>query len=322
MVLTGIVLLKMVFEVIIQYVEIAEVSNKIQTRMQLRTILAEHLPIFVKGILMGICDSIPGVSGGTVAFITGIYGRLITAIAHVSPLILTDIIRWDLPSVRLRLSLMDLPFLIILVCGIGSAFLLASRVMLYLLSDFPTQTNGFFLGLILASSVLLFAPLPRRFPGSFLFLGLGIIAGLAIVMLNPTSLGHSYPILFFTGFIALCAMILPGISGAYITLLMNQYEYMLHAIRTLSLPDIGAYLAGGVIGLLAFTRLLKYLMKHHHDPIIAALTGVMLGSSKLLFDRATEPAPPGLELFISVALGIGIVALFHYIQTRMSASDL
>lgn len=290
--------------------------------MQIRTYLTEYLPIFVKGLLMGICDIIPGVSGGTVAFITGIYGRLISAIAHVSPLIIRDLIRWDLEAFKTRLEEMDVIFLIVLAAGIGSAFLLASRVMLWLLQEYPVLTNGFFLGLILASSVLLFAPLPGRYPGSFIFLIVGIILGLGIVMINPAALGHSYPILFLTGFIALCAMILPGISGAYITLLMNQYEYMLHAIKTLALPDIGAYLAGGIIGILTFTRLLKYLLKYYHDLIVAILTGLMLGSSKLLFDRATELTQPELDLVVSVIIGILVVALFQYVQSAMKKRSL
>jgi putative membrane protein len=294
----------------------------IQTRMQIRTFLTEYLPVLVKGILMGICDIIPGVSGGTVAFITGIYGRLIAGIANISPNIIIDLIRWDLPSFRSKLEQMDIVFLIVLACGIGSAFLLASRVMLWLLHEYPVQTNGFFFGLILASSVLLFAPLPRRYPGSFIFLIIGIVLGLGIVMLNPSSLGHSYPILFLTGFIALCAMILPGISGAYITLIMNQYEYLLNAIKTLSLPDIGAYLIGGVLGILTFTRLLKYLLKYYHDLIVAILTGLMLGSSKLLFDRATETTPIGIDLMVSVILGILVVGLFQYSQTYMNKRSL
>lgn len=282
--------------------------------MQIRTFLAEYLPVFGKGLLMGICDIIPGVSGGTVAFITGIYGRLIAAVAHISPLIIRDLVRWDLTSLKSRFEEMDILFLIILAAGIGLAFLLISRVMLWLLLEYPVQTNGFFFGLILASSVLLFAPLPDRYPGSFFFLIIGIGLGLGIVMLNPAALGHSYPVLFITGFVALCAMILPGISGAYITLLMNQYEYMLHAVKTLALPDIAAYMAGGVIGLLTFTRLLKYLLKHYSELIVAILTGLMLGSSKLLFDRATESTPAGLVLAISIICGTGVVALFHSVQ--------
>lgn len=282
--------------------------------MQIRSFFAEYIPVFVKGILMGICDIIPGVSGGTVAFISGIYGRLISAVAHVSPLIIYDLLKWDLPAFRARLLQMDVVFLFVLLAGIGSAFLIASRIMLWFLEEYPVLTNGFFFGLILASSVLLFAPLPHRYKGGYIFLILGIILGLFIVMLNPAALGHSYPVLFITGFIALCAMILPGISGAYITLLMNQYEYMLHAIKILNLPDISAYLAGGVLGILTFTRLLKYLLKYYHDLIVAVLTGIMLGSSKLLLDRALEPAASGSELIISVIAGILVVALFQYVQ--------
>ncbi len=285
--------------------------------MHIRKLATEYLPVFIKGLLMGICDIIPGVSGGTIAFITGIYGRLITAIAHISPLIIRDLVRRDALSFKTRLDEMDFLFLMVLAGGIGVAFLIASRVMLWLLDTFPVQTNGFFFGLIIASSFLLFSPLPHRFIGSFLFLAFGFILGLWIVLLNPTGLGHSYPILFLTGFIALCAMILPGISGAYITLLMNQYEYMLHAIKTLALPDIGAYLAGGIIGLVTFTRLLKYLLKYYHDLIVAILTGLMLGSSKLLLDRSLASNPPDFHLLGSIITGIIVVILFQYVQTSV-----
>ncbi|NLV27341.1 MAG: DUF368 domain-containing protein [Methanomicrobiales archaeon] len=286
--------------------------------MNIVSLIREYLPVVAKGVLMGICDIIPGVSGGTIAFITGIYSRLISAIAHISPLFIRDLICWDVPSMKTRLEEMDIIFLITLAVGIGSAFLLISRIILFLLNTYPVQTNGFFLGLILASSILLFAPLPRRYLGGFVFLFIGIIIGLGIVMANPQALGHSYPILFITGFIALCAMILPGISGAYITLLFNQYEFMLDAIRTLSLMDIGVYLTGGVIGILTFTRLLKYLLKYYHDMIIAFLTGLMLGTSKLLFDRATVSVPAGPDLLVFIVLGILVVGLFQVVQTRMS----
>lgn len=285
--------------------------------MNIQTFIKEYLPVYIKGLMMGLCDIIPGVSGGTVAFITGIYGRLISAVAHISPLIITDILKRDFNTVKFRLSEMDIPFLIILAGGIGTAFIIASRVMLHLLHEFPAQTNGFFLGLIVASSILLYSPLPSRYPGSIIFLAVGILIGLGIVMINPTALGHSYPVLFLTGFIALCAMILPGISGAYITLLMNQYEYMLIAIKSASLPDIAVYMAGGVVGILTFTRLLRYLMKYYHDAIVAVLTGLMLGSAKLLFDRATETVPPGAELIGSALAGIVLVLLLQLVSEKM-----
>ena len=137
--------------------------------------------------------------------------------------------------------------------------------------------------------------------------------------LSPSSLGHSLPILFLTGMVALCAMILPGISGAYLTLLLNQYEYLLNAVKTLSLPDIIAYMAGGVVGLLLFSKALKYLLRHHHGIMLGFLTGLMLGSTRLLADTIGAAGGFDMQAWLFTAVGIGVIVLMEWARRRFAA---
>ena len=133
-------------------------------------------------------------------------------------------------------------------------------------------------------------------------------------------IGHSLPILFFTGMAALCAMILPGISGAYITLVLNQYEFMLAALRAFLLPEIIAYIAGGVTGLLLFVKALKYLLSTYHGLMLALLTGLMLGSARMLWERgmaAGEMLPGGLIFFLA---GLVVVGAVEYAKRRYQAN--
>ena len=195
----------------------------------------------------------PGVSGGTMALITGIYERLINAIGNIHVHTLQHLIRGDKKAFWDGVRAADPFFMGTLIAGIGVAALIMSQLILFLLNRYAVETYAFFFGIILASSVLIFAEIDHRGGKIIAYLVGGFAVGFIIAGLNPASLGHSLPVLFFTGAIALCAMILPGISGAYITLLFNQYEYLLNAIHTLALPELITYMAGGIIGLLAFS---------------------------------------------------------------------
>jgi len=232
--------------------------------MNLRPDLREHAGIYLRGLMMGACDIIPGVSGGTIALITGIYERLVAAIGSIDHNLAKDLLRGDTGALRADLERIDIPFLIVLLAGIGTAFLLMSRVILTLLADYAVETYSFFLGLIFASAIAIFLDIRSHSHATVAFLVIGAVLGYLIGGLGHMDVGHSLPILFFTGMAALCAMILPGISGAYITLVLNQYEFMLAALRAFLLPEIIAYIAGGVTGLLLFVKALKYLLSTYH----------------------------------------------------------
>lgn len=269
---------------------------------------------------MGAADIIPGVSGGTMALITGIYERLVNAIGNIHIHTLQHLIRGDKKAFLDGVRAVDPPFMVSLVAGIGLAALIMSRLILFLLNGYAVETYALFFGIILASSVLIFAEVSRRGADIIVFLIGGFVVGFVIAGLNPTSLGHSLPVLFITGAIALCAMILPGISGAYITLLFNQYEYLLNAVHTFALPELITYMTGGVIGLLAFSRTLQYLLRTHHAVMLAFLTGLMLGSTRMLAGIIMQEGGFGVSAILFTAAGIALIGLMEYAKRRMAAS--
>ena len=280
----------------------------------------EYILIFLKGMIMGASDIIPGVSGGTMALITGIYERLINAIGNIHIHTLQHLIRGEKEAFREGVRAVDPLFMGSLLAGIGVAALIMSQIILFLLNEYAVETYALFFGIILASSVLIFAEIKRRGADIIAFLIAGFAVGFVIAGLNPTSMGHSLPVLFITGAIALCAMILPGISGAYITLLFNQYEYLLNAIHTLALPELITYMTGGVIGLLLFSRTLQYLLRTHHAVMLAFLTGLMLGSTRMLARISTEEGGVGVSAVLFTIAGIILIGLMEYAKRRMAAS--
>lgn len=284
--------------------------------MSPRPELREHAGIYLRGLAMGACDIIPGVSGGTIALITGIYERLVGAIGSIDPASVKHLARGDFRSFRADLEKIDIPFLVALIAGIGTAFLLMSGVILSLLTNHAVETYSFFLGLIIASAVAIFLKIRSPGAATILYLVIGAGAGYLIGGLGHVDIGHSLPVLFLTGMAALCAMILPGISGAYITLVLNQYEFMLTALRSFSLPEIIAYIAGGVVGLLLFTKALKYLLKTYHGPMLALLTGLMLGSARMLWERGSEAGDMVSGGWAFILAGLVVVGAVEYVQRR------
>ena len=287
--------------------------------MSPRPDLREYAGIYLRGLAMGACDVIPGVSGGTIALITGIYERLVGAIGSIDLASIKHLTRGDFGSLRADIEKIDLPFLVVLLAGIGTAFLLMSGVILTLLTDHTVATYSFFLGLIVASAVTIFLEIRSPNAATIAFLAIGAGAGYLLGGIGHLDIGHSLPVLFLTGMVALCAMILPGISGAYMTLVLNQYEFMLAALRAISLPEIVAYIAGGVAGLLLFTKALKYLLTTYHGAMLALLTGLMLGSARMLWDTgaaAGDMVDGGWTFFLT---GLALVGAFEYIKRRYQA---
>jgi putative membrane protein len=284
--------------------------------MTMRKGIREHAGIYLRGLMMGACDVIPGVSGGTIALVTGIYERLIGAIGAIDPGSLKHVLHGDFGAFRRDLEKIDLLFLVVLLAGIATAFLAMSGVILYLLGYHGVETYSFFLGLIIASAVVLFREI--RSPGltGLAFLLAGTVAGFLLTGLGHLDAGHSLPMIFLTGMVALCAMILPGISGAYMTLILNQYEFMLAALRSFALPEIVTFIVGGVTGLLLFTKALKYLLKNHQTAMIAFLTGLMLGSARLLYEKAVLSGSILFDGGLFFIAGIVVIGMVEYVKRR------
>ncbi|MDR2855698.1 MAG: DUF368 domain-containing protein [Methanomicrobiales archaeon] len=278
----------------------------------------EEVGIFLRGFLMGICDVIPGVSGGTIALITGIYGRLIHAIGSIHPRMINSFVRFDKEAILADLKEIDFVFLVVLVSGIGIAFFFMSRIITFFLQELPHITYAFFFGLIVASAVYLLRDVKEIGYKHIGLLFIGIILGLIIVSFKPLEIGHSPVIIFVTGMAALCAMILPGISGAYITLLFGQYEYMLTSLHNFVYHDIILFCVGGVVGLLLFTRVLKYLLAHYHASFLSFMVGLMLGTSNLLYMEVEHAGGFTLFPLLAILLGIGVIAFIALMETKVT----
>jgi putative membrane protein len=273
--------------------------------------------IFLRGLLMGAADVVPGVSGGTMAFITGIYGRLLAAISAADLALLRQFLRGDWRGAWTRV---DGLFLTALLLGIATSILSLARVITHLLEAQPLPLWAFFFGLILASAFVLL----RHVQGWTAARVGGLLAGIctaAFIGLSPAlSLPLALPSYFLAGFIAICAMILPGISGSFILVLLGMYAPVLAAIESLDFTRMALFAVGAGCGLLAFARLLRRLLTDFHATTLATLTGFLAGSLpvvwpwKMLRDDGTSTYPvTPMEYAISVGdsrllLCLGLVA--------------
>ena len=245
---------------------------------------------------MGSADIVPGVSGGTIALITGIYAHLIEAISNIHFGFIKPLFKGDFKGFKQQLlDEIDFKFFIPLVLGIGVAFLTLAKVVTYCMEVHTALTYSFFLGLIIASAVILFKKLNKINITNFIFSVIGAIVTYIFVSFNPIAANHSLPILFISGMIAICAMILPGISGSFILFILGQYKYMLNALHNIHFSEIIVFIVGAIIGILGFSRLLNFLLKNHEEVTMAFLIGVMIGSLKV----------PSVEIIHSVNINIG-----------------
>ena len=240
----------------------------------------EHAYLFFKGVGMGTADIVPGVSGGTIAFITGIYETLLTAIASINSRLVLQVLRLNLKQ---ALAGLHLRFLVTLVCGIALAVISTSHLMHYLLTEHAVQTWSVFFGLITASILVVAHSINKRFT-TFPALILGAILAYGITGLIPLYTPEEPWFIFFSGMIAICAMILPGLSGSFILLILGKYAFITAALRNPVNPDnleiILIFITGCLVGILGFSRILRYGLARWHDYTLALLTGIMLGSMR------------------------------------------
>jgi len=246
--------------------------------------MKNEILIFLKGFLMGVCDLIPGISGGTVAFITGIYTRLINAVKSFSPRLIYDIVTYPInrKSDRLKedIKKLDLIFLLILMLGIMSAFLIGSRIIKFLLREYIAYTLSFFIGLILASSKTIFEHIENHNIKNILFCLLGLILGLLSSMLVPLIVEPSLGYVLLGGFCAVNAMFLPGISGAFILLIMGLYEFMINVLNDIrnNISYFLVFTAGAILGAFTISRIILFLFKKNKCRTLYTLLGLVIGA--------------------------------------------
>jgi len=237
--------------------------------------LKDYLIIVLKGVAMGAADVVPGVSGGTIAFISGIYEELITSINKVSLETLKILKSGGLLAMWRSVNG---NFLLSLLIGIALSVISLAKLIRHLLETQPILIWSFFFGLVLASIIYVAKQITKWNYLSVLMLILGAFVAYYITTLTPQNTEISYPFVFLSGALAICAMILPGISGSYILLLLGMYKPVLDAIHDKDLKILGTLIAGAIVGLLSFSRLLKWLFDHYQNLTLATLTGFIIGS--------------------------------------------
>jgi putative membrane protein len=224
---------------------------------------------------MGAADVVPGVSGGTIAFISGIYEELIDTIRSIDAKAVKILFKEGIPAFWKHINGW---FLVFLLAGIAISILSLSRIILFLLTDYPQLVWSFFFGLVIASAIYVGSTI-KQYNWQTLLSGIaGIAIAYAITIASPAEGPKTTWFVFITGSVAICAMILPGISGSFILLLMGMYEYVLGAIHEMKLSVIITFIAGAGIGIISFSHLLSWLLKRYHDITIALLAGFMVGS--------------------------------------------
>ena len=231
--------------------------------------------IFLRGLLMGAADIVPGVSGGTVAFITGIYDQLLDSLRAVDLEFLARLSRLDIAGAWQHINGR---FLLALLLGIATSIFSLAQLVSWVLEHHPVPLWAFFFGLILASALVLLREVDNwSAPKVLCLLSAGAVA--VCIALSPVmSLEMGLAGVFLAGFLAVCAMILPGISGSFILVLLGMYSTTLVALKSLDLVFILVFVIGAGCGLLCFSRLLHWLLQRFHQGTMAVLTGFLFGS--------------------------------------------
>ena len=237
--------------------------------------LSDYLFITLKGIAMGAADAVPGVSGGTIAFISGIYEELITTISGVNFTLISTLRKHGFIAFWKQLNG---SFLLALLTGIIISFATFMRLAKYLIEHHPVLIWSFFFGLIVASILFVGKQIERWNLGTIVSLLFGTLAAFYITTLPSMANNDSSVFLFFAGALAICAMILPGISGSFILVILGAYKMLSDAFHDFDFKRIFIFASGALIGLLSFSHVLKWLFNHYKNTTLALLTGFIFGS--------------------------------------------
>ena len=237
--------------------------------------LLDYLVISLKGLAMGAADAVPGVSGGTIAFISGIYEELITTISNVNVSLFKTLIKDGFKPFWKQLNG---NFILALLIGIVISFVTFMRLAKYLIENHPILIWSFFFGLIVASIYYVGKEISKWNVSTVLTLIIGAVIAYYITTLPSLANNDSSLYLFLAGALAICAMILPGISGAFILVILGAYKALSDAVHDVDIKRLALFIGGAAVGLLTFSRVLKWLFKHYHNLTLALLTGFILGS--------------------------------------------
>ncbi len=291
----------------------------------------KNIIVAVKGACMGAADVIPGVSGGTIAFIMGIYDDFVGSLAAINGEAVKLLFKGQFKAFWKHING---SFLLSLVIGIGISVISLAGLMQMLLSDFPIQTWAFFFGLIVASSIFIIRGISGWRLREGLLLVLGIILGVVICTLSPTQTPDGLWFIFLSGAIAICAMILPGISGSFILLILGKYQYIMGVISDFvsgvefgrNLLILGVFAIGAVVGILGFSKFLHWLLARWNKETLIVLAGFIIGSLVKVWPWSNPEAlaqadAAGSMLYGSAALfaliGLSLVTGIELIGKRL-----
>ncbi|MCL1138783.1 DUF368 domain-containing protein [Shewanella pneumatophori] len=234
-----------------------------------------YLKTYLKGMAMGAADVVPGVSGGTIAFITGILDPLLESIKKINPSLFGVIKEKGIKAAFMHING---PFLVCVFGGILTSILTLAKLITYLLDTHPIPVWSFFFGLIVISVIHMLKQVKGITFARLVLFALGVIFAWGITMLNPIAVEMTYLNVFLGGCIAITAMILPGISGSFILLLLGLYTPVIGAVKNFELGIMATFAAGAAIGILCFSHILSALLRKYHDATLVFLTGLMLGT--------------------------------------------
>lgn len=237
--------------------------------------MIQSLLIVLRGVAMGAADVVPGVSGGTIAFITGIYQKLLSSIKSINAKALQILFKQGIAAFWQHING---TFLLLLGSGIIISVFSLAKVLEFLLTNYAILIWSFFFGLIIASAIYVGKQIKTWSFPVVLSLIAGVVLAFFITTVSPAQTSESYWFVFLSGAIAICAMILPGISGSFILLLLGKYQFILQAVNDLKIMVLAVFMLGAGTGLLAFSNILSWLLKKFHYQTIALLSGFMIGS--------------------------------------------
>ena len=238
--------------------------------------IVKNIVVALKGFAMGAANVIPGVSGGTIALLTGIFNELIEALnAVLSVSSWKPLLKGDFKGFW---KAIHGTFLLWLAIGVIISVFSLAKLMEYVLSHHPVQTWAFFFGLIIVSAVFLLSDIKGWKGSDIIWLVLGVALGAIICLMSPTETTSDLWFIAVCGAIAICTMILPGISGSFILVLLGKYEYIMKAVSELNIPVLLVFALGCVIGIVAFSKFLHWLIDNHEKPTLLVLIGFTLGA--------------------------------------------
>ena len=298
--------------------------------------IKEYGFLMLKGMGMGAADVVPGVSGGTIAFIVGIYEELINSIKSINTANLRLLFRGQFRSFWQGINA---NFLLSIVLGIGISIFSLAKIITYLLVNQPILVWAFFFGLVLASTWFVAKEIKQWKVKTVISFVIGSILAFYITIATPSETPTHPLFIFFCGAIAICAMILPGISGSFILVLLGKYFYIMEAVKTFRVSVMLTFVAGALIGITTFSRVLSFALRRFHDATIALLSGFMLGSLnkvwpwketietytdshgvvKPLVEQNIAPNAQVIEAIALMVLGFVLVYALEKLSTRKAA---